>query len=119
MGWTLTNYEDGRKAETPADYADAATNDGWTWNNGTDEEAWQFQPSSKPAYAMDVLEKCAVKRTEEWNEYRPDATLVIHAPRKEWNMKWLVASDAEHTVIAEADTLPLAICLFAQKLYGN
>lgn len=75
--------------------------------------------STDPAAAMMVLEKVAQKRNEAYDPYCPDATLVIHAPHKDWKNKWIVASDPTHRIIAEADTLPLALCLFAKALFSK
>lgn len=83
------------------------------------QESYIPSYSNNPSDAMDVLEVCAKKRTESWSEYRPDATLIIHAPREEWENQWIVASDAECSIEAKGDTLPLAICLFAKKLFTD
>lgn len=61
-----------------------------------------FKPTTDPAAAMQVLEKCV-------------------AARKNIHIKW---GDRCYCVWdgwfeAFAPTLPLAICLFAKKLYGN
>lgn len=83
---------------------------------------WTAEPdtyTTDPAAAMQVLEKLAQKRNEAYDPYCPDATLVIHAPHKDWKNKWIVASDPTHRIIAEADTLPLALCLFAKALFSK
>lgn len=78
-----------------------------------------FDPITNDADAMAVLKVCAEKRTREWDQYRPDATLVISSPRPEWNNKWIIMSDAEGTITAASDTFPEAIGLFARKLHGG
>jgi len=82
-------------------------------------KAQEVRELEKENAAFRTLEKCAIKRTEEWNVYRPDATLVIHAPHAAWDNKWLVMSDPEGTISATAETLPLAICLFAKQLFSK
>jgi len=65
MGWTLERYEDGRPAKTPADYADAANNDGWSWHGQPgDSEAYTWKPSTDIAAAWQVVEKM---RAEGWS----------------------------------------------------
>lgn len=78
-----------------------------------------FYPSADSDAAMQVLEKCIQKRTESWDVHRPDATLVIHGPHKEWDNNWVIGSDAELTITAQAKTLPLAICLFAKLIFSK
>lgn len=78
-----------------------------------------WTPSTDPAEAMVVLAKCAQKRAEAWDIHRPDATLVIHAPHPVWDNKWVIMSDAEGTIIATGETLPLAICKFAKEIFSK
>lgn len=75
--------------------------------------------TTNDADAMAVLKVCAKKRTAHWDKYCPDVTLSISSPRPEWDNKWIIMSDAEGTITAEADTLPEAICLFSKKLHGG
>lgn len=55
MGWRLVNYDTGEAARTPADYASAAANDGWTWS-GRVGEAWEWQPTTDIACAFEIVE---------------------------------------------------------------
>jgi hypothetical protein len=64
---------------------------------------YEFQPSTDPAAAMMVLEKCGTK-TE------PHECMYMGMIDGEW----IVGHSA---VEASASTLPLAICLFAKQLF--
>lgn len=66
-----------------------------------------FSPTTDPAASMQVLQKCAERGA--W----PDFTLLRHTPPQG---KWVFEYDGEEIV---CDTLPLAIALFAKKLFSN
>ena len=70
-----------------------------------------FQPTQDPAAAMEVLKKCCIKLGDE----------AERSPVPEWlpvEEKWrVVESDIADGVDAEAETLELAICLFAKKIF--
>jgi len=75
--------------------------------------------TTDPTPAMQVLEKCAEKCTEKWDQYRPEAQLCIFSPRPEWENEWVVQSDPESTIAAQAQTLPLAVAKFAKLLFSQ
>jgi hypothetical protein len=80
--------------------------------------------TTDPAAAMDVLKKCAEKRAEAYDPhrpstydpYRPSASLVICAPCCD-RSQWTVVDSEEMQIFGEAETLELAICLFAKHLF--
>jgi len=108
MGWKLRNYETGKLAKTPEEYADAATNDGWAWysaSHQSDKEAWEWQPSADAACAFKVLKAIAKHHAN---------------PIQIWERSgvWRV-SQSHRTDYEEAETLELAICYYAKNLFSK
>lgn len=82
--------------------------DCWEMNNGGGMQGtliYRFQPTTDPAAAMQVLEKCAEK-------IQNDCGVVIYRITK----GWVVESD--HCTGMD-DALPLAIAKFAHLLFQN
>lgn len=71
MGWRLVNYETCEPARTPADYADAAQNDGWTWEGRQvdDREAWTWQPSTDIACAFEIVDHLLTTEDRDFQLY--------------------------------------------------
>ena len=89
-----------------SDFRDENSNELWNHHKA-------FSPTTDPAAAMLVLERCVEK-----NDLY-DAIVVSFN-----NNQWIVSSFCnEANEIKEqegvAETLPLAICLFAKKLFGG
>lgn len=87
---------------------------GWPENLGI-----TFAPTTDPAAAMAVLEKCAEKAYACIQKTRPgDSTLDrVHG---HYNVRKLDRTGMwEPGIIANAKTLPLAICLFAKKVFAR
>lgn len=70
---------------------------------------FKFSPTTNPAAAMMVLEKLLERNiiVIQTDIHKPKTFLIRHTT-KHWEQP-----------IVEAETLPLAICLFAQKLFAN
>ena len=69
-------------------------------------QQWRyFIPTTDPAAAMMVLEKCAKKQA---------VNVWYSTVHKQW-----AAADSGCFHTQYAETLPLAICMFAKKLYGK
>ena len=64
-----------------------------------------FKPTTDPAAAMMVLEKCC--------EQEKGTSIAIHK-----RGEWAVCSVGRTPNMSHAKTLPLAICLFAKKLFS-
>lgn len=80
---------------------------GWAKDNGEGEkrlDADMDDPTTDPGAAMAVLEKCGEKET---------ITLGV------LKGKWCVTKATWSGLFVEAETLPIAICLFARKLFGK
>lgn len=86
------------------------------WGNGNGEWlngeipvcTWHTAPQfcTNPVAAMALLEKCAKK-----------AVSISIVPQS--NGGWIIYAHGIDTNMVEADDLPLAICLFAKKLYSH
>jgi hypothetical protein len=78
-----------------------------------------FKPSTDPAAAMQVLEKCA-----ENGVLNGEFKLPVSIFRR-GDLQWVVSENTEDEeesidrtyIVVEAPTLPLAICLFAKELF--
>lgn len=106
MGWQLVNYNTGCEA---ACYAEAMNNDGWTWSGDYgDGEAWQWKPTTDSACAMRVFEKCIRKCGE-----------VMICFNGMYSVHGCLSGQIRPVYGQHAETLPLAICEFAKKLYGK
>ncbi len=66
----------------------------------------EFHPSTDPAAAMQVLEKCADK-LDDPKKYNPGVSPITKS-----GGQWWVGNQ-------HAETLPLAICLFAKQLFSK
>lgn len=108
MGWKRCEFETMPRAD---EYR--LTSNGSIYHDGN-----IFTPTESPADSMMVLKRVGETRIKAWDEYRPDVTLCIYAPRPEWNDQWIVSSDASNTIQGAAPTLELAICLFAREVTG-
>lgn len=74
-----------------------------------------FSPTTNPTAALMVLERCAIKLEKD-----ADATctgVLICAPDAR-DPLWTVATNGDDITAASAPTLPLAIALFARKVWG-
>ena len=68
--------------------------------------AFTFHPTTDPAAAMAVLEMCIKDRAVKIEDYGSGpVTIYIEQP------------DGRAVLITQGDTLPLAICRFARKLF--
>jgi hypothetical protein len=88
--------------------AASAKGEQWYWsavnNCVMDSYAHSFKPTDDPAAAMQVLEKCCNK-----------TTLAINHGTTGW---WVSDCDKKSR-FAVAETLPLAICLLARKVFAK
>ncbi len=75
-------------------------------------EIQEFVPTIYNAAAMQVLEKCL-------KHPRPHGGIVIYDSQVSSIPCYTVAAQAIGNLRTQADTLPLAICLFAQKLFSK
>lgn len=107
MGWR--RVEEWQQSETP-EIVSRVESDGLTvvnspWrikDQGVYFQQWKFfSPTKNPSDAMEVLKKCCEKRVKIYTQL--------------WSGLWLVA-DGEG-IIMKAETLELAICLYAQALF--
>lgn len=79
----------------------------------------KFSPTTDPAAAMQVLEKCA-----EGGLNKGDFKLPVSIFRR-GDLQWVVCENTEGEeftrdyVVVEATTIPLAICLFAKQLFSK
>lgn len=72
--------------------------------------------TTDPAAAMMVLERCAVKLAERFVTMSRYG-LVIFSPRgpiRHWTIR-----DEDKDIVANGETLPLAICKFSKQLFGG
>ena len=70
-----------------------------------------FMPSEDRSTAMEVLEKCAKCRTVAVNLGEDGKFAIGFVQRDSFGLGFCI------TDVLESDTLPLAICLFAKKLF--
>ena len=77
------------------------------------ENTYEYSPTTDPAAAMMVLEKCCQKETDGMDgieiDYSKDHPLG----------EWQIGSVLNSNLHIESETLPLAICLFAKKLFSK
>jgi hypothetical protein len=118
MSWTLTKYRDDEyvAASTPADFEDAAANDGWGWEGdpGFDGEAWQFTPSTDISCAWMVVEKMR----ESCSFLEHNGFVLTLQETVDQSDKWYCEFSQPEWAEAEAETAAKAICLAALKAKG-
>lgn len=69
-----------------------------------------WRPTEDSADAMDVLKKCAEK-------LKQDISIVLYDSK--WDVAWVDWNAEERADLARAETLELAICLFAKQLFSQ
>ena len=92
----------------------------------TREDLDGFSPTYDPAAAMQVLEKCAKKDSEKFMGGMVIETWFVSAIGEDYEPHWRVACRMsrdkmptdEQSLMTGAPTLPLAICLFAKKMFA-
>lgn len=108
--WLAEHAMDWKRVKTPT----AIVAGTFFWNKGDvlihyqRNELKAFRPTTDRADAMQVMEKCACETTNIEIDFRDGDTFAVGTYRRAGGIKE-----------AEADTLPLAIALFAKALFSK
>jgi hypothetical protein len=106
MGWKLLNCDDGKPAQSDADYEDAMNNDGWAWD-GSQGYAWKWHPSTDIRDSIRVLELLGCQY-----DLRVIPGMADRCVLTSFGLNPRVLADRH------AQNLPLAICLAALEAKG-
>ncbi len=97
----LTNYYHNLDGSIAADFD-------WACDCGQTNTSWR--PTDNPAHAMEVLKKCCERGCGKFST-------VIWKFQGEWNIDAQCVDVKDEFNAVEAETLELAICQFAKKLF--
>jgi hypothetical protein len=78
-------------------------------------ESYDWNPTTDPAAAMMVLEKCVEKLGKDAYEL----VVGLHVYQADAPPLWMVCSSGRRGFQTLAETLPLAICRFAKRLFSK